>query len=155
MRVVVPVPCLVKPLVPAMTRSKVCVAAVVTKTVPPPEVVTMPPPVTSRLKTKPRVASTVSRAAVVPVTTMFVLMATLALGAELRIVPPDQAAVPVRRLFEIRPVPAVNSKVPAERLYLETTPSIAAFAPRLSRTIHGVLMEPPVWLKTPTPSMPT
>ena len=107
---------MVKPLVPAMTRSKVCVAAVVTKTVPPPEVVTVPPPVTSRLKTKPRVASTVSRAAVIPVTTMFVLMATLALGAEFRIVPPDQLAVPVRRLFEMRPVPAVNSRVPAERL---------------------------------------
>ena len=111
-----PVPCLVRPLVPARTRSKVCVPVVVTKTVPPPEVVTVPPPVTSRLKTKPRVASTVSSAAVVPVTARFVLMATLALGAPLRIVPPDQVAVPVVRLFEMRPVPAVNSKVPPERL---------------------------------------
>ena len=109
-------PCFVKPLVPARTRSKVWVPAVVTKTVPPPEVVTVPPPVTCWLKTKPRVASTVSSAAVVPVTTRFVLMATFALGARLRIVPPDQVAVPVRRLFEIRPVPAVNSRVPAERL---------------------------------------
>ena len=146
---------MVTPLVPVKMASTVCKPVVEKKSVPPPVVLIVPPPRTSFLNVKPLVLATVSSVLLVPVTVTFVAMAAFAPVAVLRIVPPVQLKRPVRRLLEMRPVPELKTKVPPERLYVLTCPLMAAVLPRLSRTTQGVVIVPPVWLRTPTPSTPT
>ena len=115
-RIVVPVPSLLMPELPAMVALMVCVPVVVSVSVPPPLMVSVPPPVMSFLTAKPRVASTVSSVAPVPVTLMIEDRATAPFGTRLRTVPPEKLKAPVVRLPEMMPVTEFRARTPSLRL---------------------------------------
>ena len=96
-----------------------------------------------------------SRTAPVPVTAIGASRMTEATPAEaLRIVPPVQVMTPVATLFDLRPNCWVRLTRPPDRLNWLTV-ELTVVEPRLSRTIQGVVNVPPLWLRIPTPSMPT
>ena len=109
-------PSLLRPELPAMVALIVCVPVVVRVSVPPPLMVSVPPPVMSFLTAKPRVESTVSSVAPVPVTLMIDERATAPFGTKLRMVPPEKLNAPVVRLPEKIPVTAFRARTPPLRL---------------------------------------
>ena len=116
-RIVVPVPNLLIPELPAMVALMFCVPVVVRVNVPPPLMVRVPPPVISFLTAKPRVASTVSSVAPVPVTLMIDERAMAPFGTKLRTVPPEKLNAPVVRLPAMIPVTELRARTPPLRLY--------------------------------------